>query len=66
MGSTHPVAVPEVQVSEYVRRLDPVDDALNVVTVPAQRRQLDVVQRSVTLPRVMRGQMKLGGVGEGQ
>lgn len=46
------------QVSEYVCRLDPVDDTLNIVTMPAQGGQLDVIQRSVMLAQVMRGHMK--------
>lgn len=46
------------QVSEYVCRLDPVDDALNIITMPAQGWQLDVIQRSVMLAQVTRGHMK--------
>lgn len=45
------------QVSEYICRLDPVDDALNIVTMPAQGWQL--VQSSVMLPQVTRGHMTL-------
>lgn len=58
VASSHPLAVFVMQVSEHVCRLDPVDDALNIVTVPSQGRQLDVIKRSVMLPRVRRGQMK--------
>lgn len=48
------------QVSDYVCRLDPVDDALNIVTVPAQGWQLDIIHRSVMLAQVTRAHMKLG------
>lgn len=47
------------QLSDYVCKLDPVDDALNIATMPAQGRQLDVIHRSVMLAQV-RGHMKLG------
>lgn len=48
------------QVSAYVCRLDPVDDTLNIVTMPTQGWQIDVVQRSVMLAQVTRGHMKPG------
>lgn len=48
------------QVSEYVCRLDPVDDVLNIVTMPAQGGQLDVIQRSVILAQVTTGHMTPG------
>lgn len=47
--SPHPLRILIVQKMSYFCRLDPVDDALNIVTVCVQGREADVVQSSVML-----------------
>lgn len=40
-----------VQMINYFCRFDPVDDALNIITVSVQGWEADLIQRSVTLLR---------------
>lgn len=52
--SAHPLRILIVQKKSYFCRLDPVDDALNIVAVCVQGREADVVQTSVVLLQTKR------------
>ena len=52
--SPHPLRILIVQKMGYFCRLDPVDDALNIITVCVQGREADVVQASVVLLQTKR------------
>lgn len=53
-GCPHPLGILVLQTMNYFRRLDPVDDALNIIAVCVQGWEADVVQRSVMLLQMKR------------